>query len=743
MIRTLSLTLALTAGLAVAPRSGGEELVPYAHRKAVRVLTSEVARLGLADEVERLRLLLLRMGDAPTDLEKLSEHWNRNLRRGDATENQRLRTAGRVREEAGRLGALIASMDPEDGRELAEIVLALDNLQPDANQALGRTLEAGVWRSSESLARRAVQGRVETLVREARNLGFEAVHAPSRLALEDLFDGHSLNSVTVRGITAHGPLDQARLERIVVAAVQGTALSNALLGNGLQVPERIVGRQFLLLDSEEQFQLALEEAHRNHGITVGELARQSEERFATFQDHRGWVTARWRTEADFAALLLTSLVTDVLGPGAQSCLLAGHVNWLCLTLLGTSLPPELSSELSDLSSIAEADRSRHEEVLFRSAQRGLHGCRSWMIGLAARGADPPWSRSMQRHLAQIEGNALFKATIVNEHLQETEQLARLLEATRGAERPVDAFEEALGRALPEYEAEWRIWLVQADALPEDGMAQRLLGSQATAGASLETRATDLLNRLRRSARPASGPELEAVRPFPDLSLGARAHARYLELNPERLGLWPAAYEEDLRQDGYSAAGAWAGRHAVIHRASDPETALSDWMATFYHRLPLLHPGLFGVGVGSAGDVLVLDTGSLVLDPWQEHWIAWPPEGAEDVPLAYHATPPSPVPARDASEWGYPVTLQAFLPEQRNALHVELRLLRDTQEGGEPVACHVLDPRAPLFSRRVPENAWGVIPEQRLDPDTRYTVIARIRGAGSSDGERRWSFVTAR
>jgi hypothetical protein len=74
------LPLLAAVGLAVgtsaqAVRAGGDDppLAPHSVRIALRRMTTDVARLGLAEEVDRLRSVLERLGDAPRDLEKLDQ----------------------------------------------------------------------------------------------------------------------------------------------------------------------------------------------------------------------------------------------------------------------------------------------------------------------------------------------------------------------------------------------------------------------------------------------------------------------------------------------------------------------------------------------------------------------------------------------------------------------------------------------------------------------------------------------
>jgi hypothetical protein len=167
----------------------------------------------------------------------------------------------------------------------------------------------------------------------------------------------------------------------------------------------------------------------------------------------------------------------------------------------------------------------------------------------------------------------------------------------------------LGRKLEEVEARWRAWL-----LPETtvGLVQRL-ERKAMAG----LRATDPAERRSRRCCAHAGSRSKSLRPrsapspsSPELSQAAAMHARYLVLHPEQQTAWPAAHEEYPDQQGFSPKGAQAGLRSVIHFHQKPAQAIEGWLGTFYHRLPLLDPGLFGLGYAESDGVIVMDVGSL-------------------------------------------------------------------------------------------------------------------------------------
>lgn len=131
-------------------------------------------------------------------------------------------------------------------------------------------------------------------------------------------------------------------------------------------------------------------------------------------------------------------------------------------------------------------------------------------------------------------------------------------------------------------------------------------------------------RYRRERTVAALEQVNAVRRLADLppveldetlSRGCQAHADYVVRHldhPSVQGL--GIHEEDAKLPGFSKAGQRAGQNGVIAILSDPADAVDGWMATLYHRIPLLDPALKRVGYGQTlhpfrGWVTVLDSGS--------------------------------------------------------------------------------------------------------------------------------------
>src|SRR6185503_6961817 len=124
-----------------------------------------------------------------------------------------------------------------------------------------------------------------------------------------------------------------------------------------------------------------------------------------------------------------------------------------------------------------------------------------------------------------------------------------------------------------------------------------------------------------------------------------------------------------------------------------------WMATFYHRLPLLEPGLVRIGWALEGGIAVLDAGSLVAPPEESWFVRWPPFNGSGIPRRFPGELPNPVPGEDQSQWGYPVTLQ-FL-EYTPDPDVKMRLYAGTSRSAPEVPCWYSTPQKPTNTDLAP------------------------------------------
>jgi len=339
---------------------------------------------------------------------------------------------------------------------------------------------------------------------------------------------------------------------------------------------------------------------------------------------------------------------------------------------------------------------------------------------------------------KLRDASLLKTTLVCELLQQEGRLVELMTATGSRPSTPAVFESALGAPLPGLEARWRRWL---DPQHAPGILQELEGPATTSGPAPQgdgpfDAALLALNHARADALGGQAPEIQVVALDPDLCRAAEQHARYLSLNPDQLGTWPQMHEEFRGAPGFTAEGALSGSRSLVARGRDPLAAVQTWLGTFYHRLPMLDPGLVAVGFGVSEDVVVLDAGSLRLEPYRDHVVLWPLPGEEDVPLTCRPELPSPVPGADLTRLGYPISVQLTSKDGRRWTDVALELFQGSPEDGKPVEGWFISPDAPLQTELVPTNAWGFLARSPLARRTRYS--ARVRWEGR---ERVWSFRT--
>jgi len=479
----------------------------------------------------------------------------------------------------------------------------------------------------------------------------------------------------------------------------------------------------VLLGSGALYGAAVKEALASGGV---EPARRAlVEKVRSFVDRRGHVLVSSPFESDVMACVLYHVwdeqVYRTYGDSVAPALEAGHLNWILLTCLGTSLPGIAWTEEKETKKPGGGTTSDRpietveRELLFRLARGGIAGTRAWMTWLARRREDPAWSRCFVDHVGKLEGPDLAKTTMVVEFLQEAELLENVIGATRSTPTAADAYEKVLGQKLGEFEVRWRDWLLPG----EPGLADRVDGAGTKVAASPADRALlDRLDRMRNAAMYDRDRErLVPLSLDPDLTAGCRLHAKYLAKHPEQAAAWPDAHEEYSDREGFTAEGARAGGASVIApgvRSADE--AVDGWMATFYHRLPLLDPGLVRIGFGLEGGNAVLDSGSLVAPMDIGTWCVWPPPGARDVPRRFAPELPNPVPGADQAAWGHPVTVQFFGWDEEPPVAVRLSL------GGKPVDCHVSTPREPSNPELAPDGVWCLIPKQTLQPGATYTVV---------------------
>jgi hypothetical protein len=206
--------------------------------------------------------------------------------------------------------------------------------------------------------------------------------------------------------------------------------------------------------------------------------------------------------------------------------------------------------------------------------------------------------------------------------------------------------------------------------------------------------------------------LQPVRLDPDFSENCQKHVDYLVKNRSRLGPISLAYHtENPEYPGYSQEGLAAANNSVIAFNQSPAGAVDAWIATLYHRLPLMRPSLQSVGAAVGGGILVMDamTGRGG-DEMTE--VLYPADGQANVPLKFQKEMPDPIPGGGTA--GYPVT--AMFPESWECSSLEGTI---TDGAGNPVPVYSSCPEKPAKPRFPQDGTLCLIPQKVLNPGTTY------------------------
>ncbi len=253
------------------------------------------------------------------------------------------------------------------------------------------------------------------------------------------------------------------------------------------------------------------------------------------------------------------------------------------------------------------------------------------------------------------------------------------------------------------------------------------------------KAVDKLNVYRVSAG------LAAVTLDPKLSVGCLKHARYLVANEGQdalLGL--NAHREDPKLPNYSKEGDEAGAASDIGIGDyEPIDAIDAWMATLYHRVPLLAPNLKTIGFGCAkgrrqgwATVMNVQSGR---DATPVHPVFYPAPDQSGVALTFPISgeEPNPIPLDPDNRAGFPV--MAILPRAMPLQNVTGKLT--TLDGAE-VPCWLSSPEKPANPKHA--NAQGnvacLIARDPLKAKTTYQAEFQGTLAGKA-WEKKWKFTT--
>jgi len=715
------LTLAL-------PAQSAAPLAPLPARRSLESIAQSLQKSGWPAEATTVVKVLQELGHEPAALNALRASLAKLEPKAAKTPTGGDKLAPAVKKAAAALAALLPAAG-EQRTALAHAILELDGEIAEAQRALGRVEHDGRWIAVADVARAQRRRDIQIAVANASRLPVDVkIEVGDQPLFRELLQSRSVR-VSCGPLTVESEWPSEKVVRVVRSTLRAAAMSRFLVVGKLELPDAESAKLSTLhVASKAHYDQAIAWAQQRGGFApkVVEPLQLSGVFLAS-----GKFVHRHVAEAQVEA----SLLYHLLDGDHHAWVLAGHTDWLCRTFFGEPIPGIVWEEKGRKLEARTATAAELQEREWRQhfAKAGLLGARSWLSYLAERSQDPPYSRCFVDQVGKLSGDDLLKATFASEFLHESNALGALWPLTASADFP-KALQQAVGLGVEAFDPAFREWLVGT----RPGMAQVLAADR-----SLPADVAAALGKLVELRKAAMAMQRWSVDPRPDprvdrtLSAGARLHATYLGLHPEQAAAWPDAHEEYPDREGFSVEGAWAGGHAVI--ASGMKSlgeGIDGWMGTFYHRLPLLEPGLLQCGMAHAAGIAVLDASSMVIPADEITMIAiWPPADAKNVPLRFVPELPNPLPGIDQTKLGYPITVQ--FGESLLAGGGVTMALHEGTAGGAIVDCHWSTPAAPTNPELAPRSAWCLMPKAALSPNKKYTVTCKL----GADEPFEWSFTT--
>jgi hypothetical protein len=189
--------------------------------------------------------------------------------------------------------------------------------------------------------------------------------------------------------------------------------------------------------------------------------------------------------------------------------------------------------------------------------------------------------------------------------------------------------------------------------------------------------------------------------------------------------------------------------------ADHKEGIDVWMGSFYHRLPLIDPGVMRLGWGAEDIYQVMDMSSLAAPYDKPYLVLYPYDGQKEVPTKFIGNEyPDPIPdpavepghVDESALYGYPITIQTNPVDERKVLiDIDMKLF-EGKDGKTEVECFLSTPSKPTNPELAPQGAWCLIPKHRLKDNTEYKVVANWntggRGTETSIGKHvEWTFKT--
>jgi hypothetical protein len=699
----------------------------------IEQVARQLAKGGREREMNDLLTALEKLGQPQANHEKVSKSCKEDLAKAKVAIDSLPAGAKQLRVTAKQLAVVMKSLQGEEQLELARNILRIDGEVAEAHELLGHEKVGKSWVPSE-----------EKELRERRGTIFEKVQEAKKLEVE-ITEGEVDDPVikTACGVQAtfarYGPVElrsnfsQEKTTRMLREILRALALSNYLMTGSLKVPvpakSATIKSLYALIDSREQYKAYAEECAKNGSMPAEEA--ELLENSGTFNHKNGTYVSLAQWEAATNSNLFVQL-NRVAKRGVMAPVVAGHLNWVTLTCFGSLLPSLFtkdsgSAPVSTTRVEESEDEKRERSERQRLAKGGIAGSRSWMAFLAERGEDPPLSGSFVDQIGLLSGDNLHKWTSIVDFMQE----ANLLESTyKSLRRPKDGpvyqqYADALGMSVGELESRWRRWILGS----RPGVAERIDKENLNAWPKDALDVLAYMNDLREKAFKGNIEGLWKLKFDPELSEGCALHAHYLTLHPEQ-NKWPDAHEEYQDKEGFTVEGAWSGTHSVIIWGDmrDYIDSIDGWMGTYYHRLPLIDPGLLRIGWGSENEYVVMDTGSLSAPYEKPFVVVWPHDGMKDVPTYFFGNEyPDPVPEAvpngeaEQEVLGFPITLQTNPYNNDGVIDIVMKLF-DKKAKAE-VECWFSTPSDPTNPESPTPGSWCLMPKTKLKPNTEYRVQA--------------------
>jgi len=223
--------------------------------------------------------------------------------------------------------------------------------------------------------------------------------------------------------------------------------------------------------------------------------------------------------------------------------------------------------------------------------------------------------------------------------------------------------------------------------------------------------------------------LPAVRVDAALSKACAEHCAYMEKH----GM---THVQEAGQDGYTGEGAAAGLRSCLGQ-DGPRQSVHMFYASFYHRLPLIHPGTNAIGIGQSPRFTAVDgLTTREFRKWK-YPIIIPAPGTWFQLTHFAREMPRPYPTEFKP--GFPITLTF----QSGAITNAGGILRLKNRKGPEIPTLLSSPEHPA-NRKRPQNRMTIclIPRVPLLPGKTYWVQVAYELDGKGK-EHTWVFKTGR